>query len=136
MTTITIGKIKLSVNVQATVNYYNDKTTFICDCFDCQNYLGHLDKIKIDLEGLDEKLGIDLSKDVGIGSDELMSNVYDNHLLYVIPYYIIGKILSSNETSFKLNERISFKIHNYNYKDIMNIKEDAFCLWLEIQLPL
>jgi hypothetical protein len=136
MTQITIGNINLNVDVQATIDYYKDKPTFLCDCVDCQNYLSQIKSIKNEFNGLDESLGIDLSKDVGIGSDELMPHDYDDHLLYVVPYYVIGSILSPKETSHKINDRLSINIHNYNYNEIMNIKEDAFCMWLEIRLPL
>lgn len=137
MTQIAIGNINLNVDVQATIDYYKDKPTFLCDCVDCQNYLSQIKSIKNEFNGLDDSLGIDLSKDVGIGSDELMPHDYDDHLLYVVPYYVIGRILTYKETSqHKVNERINIKIHNYQCNKIMNIKEDAFCLWLEITLPL
>lgn len=137
MTQITIGNIHLNVDVQATLDYYSDKPTFLCDCVDCQNYLGQIESIKNELNGLEESLGIDLSKDVGIGSDELMPHHFDDHLLYVVPYYIIGSIVSPEEIALhKLNERLNLNIQNYKYKEIMNIEKDAFCLWLEIKLPL
>ena len=138
MTQITIGNINLNVDTQATIDYYKDKPTFLCECVDCQNYLGQIKSIKNEFNGLDNALGIDLSKDVGIGSDELMPHDYDDHLLYVVPYYVIGSIISPKEetSQHKLNERLNIRIHNYKYNEIMNIEDDAFCLWLEIRLPL
>ncbi len=136
MNQISIGNINLNVDVQATIEYYQDKPTFLCDCADCQNYLSQIKTIKSEFKGLDDRLGIDLSKDVGIGSDELMPHDCEDHLLYVVPYYVIGSIVSPNETTYQLNDRLNIKIHNYNYNEIMNVKEDAFCLWLEIKMPL
>lgn len=136
MTQITIGNVNLNVDAQATFDYYLDKPTFICDCVDCQNYLGQIKSILNEFKGLDKELGIDLTKDVGIGSDELMPHDYDDHLLYVVPYYIIGSIKSTDDSSQVLNDRINLRFHNYKYNEIMNIKEDAFCMWLEIRLPL
>ena len=42
------------------------------------------------LSPLDDGLGIDFSKDVGKGMDELMALDYSDHRLFVVPYYVIG----------------------------------------------
>lgn len=136
MTQIAIGNIILNVDVQSTVDYYMDKPTFICNCNDCQNYLGQLKSIINEFKGLDKELGIDLTKDVGIGSDELMPHHYEDHLLYVVPYYVIGNILPTKASSYALNNRINLRFQTYKYNAKMHIKEDAFCMWLEIRLPL
>jgi len=54
-------------------------------------YVSKISDVKPELNGLDKQLGIDLTKDVGQGMDELIPHDYDNHHLYVIPYYVIGK---------------------------------------------
>lgn len=131
MRSIAIGNINLNLDVKATEEYYKDKPTFLCDCFDCQNYLSQIESIKSEFNGLDETLGIDLSKDVGIGSDELMPHDYEDHLLYVVPYYVIGSITAYRESTFTLNDRINLRFHNYKYSEIMNIEADAFCIWLK-----
>ncbi len=135
MTQITIGTITLNVDLQATKQYYSDKPTFLCTCIDCQNYLRQIQNIIKAFDGLDQKLGIDLTRDVGIGSDELMPHDYDDHLLYVIPYYVIGSLISPSGNSYEVNDWIRFQIRDTNYNKTMQIKEDAFCIWLEIRLP-
>jgi len=91
MTILELGNIKLEIDRIATENFYKSQNGFICDCNDCVNYVSKIPDIQSELNGLEKQLGIDLTKDVGQGMDELMPHDYDNHHLYVIPYYVVGK---------------------------------------------
>lgn len=137
MTKVTIGNIELDVDVQATIDYYRDKPGFLCNCVDCRNYVRKTEWIRAQIKGLDDLLGIDLAKDVGIGSDELMPHNIDDHILYVVPYYVVGRVVNKEAVGrYAINERICVNIRDYQMNTIMKIEQDAFCVWLEVLLPL
>ena len=114
--------------------------------------MSKISEVKSELNGLDKKLGIDLAKAVGQGMDELMPHDYDNHHLYVIPYYIIGKCyVSIKELSRenygpiwthtkcaekKLTEKISLSIINTSDDIEIENAKDILTIWIEFKTEL
>jgi len=152
MTTVELGNIKLEIDRIETEKFYAIQNGFVCDCPDCLNYVSKISDVKSELNGLDKKLGIDLTKDVGQGMDELMPHDYENHHLYVIPYYVIGKCyVNKNELNRensgpiwtntkrakkKLTENISLSIINTTDAiEIENVKS-ILTVWLEFKTKL
>ncbi|MDX1830463.1 MAG: hypothetical protein R3342_13065 [Lutibacter sp.] len=152
MTTVELGNIKLEIDRIETEKFYATQNGFVCDCPDCLNYVSKISDVKSELNGLDKKLGIDLTKDVGQGMDELMPHDYVHHHLYVIPYYVIGKCyVNKNELNRensepiwtntkraekKLTENISLSIINTtDYIEIENAKS-ILTVWLEFKTEL
>ena len=152
MTTVELGNIKLEIDRIETEKFYTTQNGFVCDCPDCLNYVSKISDVQSELNGLDKKLGIDLTKAVGQGMDELMPHDYDNHHLYVIPYYVIGKCYVNREelnrensgpiwtntkrAEKKLTENISLSI--INTTDDIEIKnaKNVLTIWLEFKTEL
>ncbi|MGJ8551247.1 hypothetical protein [Winogradskyella wichelsiae] len=152
MTTVELGNIKLEIDRIETEKFYATQNGFICDCPDCVNYVSKISNVQSELNGLEKELGIDLTKAVGQGMDELMPHDYDNYHLYVIPYYVIGKcFINRNElekqsfepnwektkkAEYKLTENISLNINETNkYVEIENA-ENILTIWLEYKTEL
>ncbi|MDO1514562.1 hypothetical protein Q2T41_18055 [Maribacter confluentis] len=152
MTTVELGNIKLEIDRNATEKFYKSQNGFICDCPDCLNYVSKISGVLSELNGLEKQLGIDLTKAVGQGMDELMPHDYDDYHLYVIPYYLIGKcFINENElqkqsiepiwektkkAEYKLTENLSLRIIETNkYVEIENA-ENILTIWLEYKTEL
>ena len=91
MNTLKLDDIIIEFDKNKTSKFYQQQPNFICMCDDCINYVNHLSSVHELLENLDGELGIDLSKAVGQGMDELQPHDYDDHQMYLVPYYIVGK---------------------------------------------
>ena len=135
MITVELGNVKLEIDRNATEKFYKSQNGFISE-----------------LNGLEKQLGIDLTKAVGQGMDELMPHDYDDYHLYVIPYYLIGKcFINENElkkqsfepiwkktkkAEYKLTENLSLRIIETNkYVEIENA-ENILTIWLEYKTEL
>ena len=152
MTTIELGNIKLEIDRIETEKFYATQNGFICDCPDCMNYVSKISDVKSELNGLDKKLGIDLTKAVGQGMDELMPHDYDNHHLYVIPYYVIGKSYLNGKESdhkdsgpiwrntkrgeIKLTDNLSLTIIKTTDDIVIKNAENILTIWLEFKTEL
>ena len=152
MTTVELGNIKLEIDRIETEKFYKSQNGFICDCPDCVNYVSKISDVQSELNGIEEQLGIDLTKDVGQGMDELMPHDYDNHHLYVIPYYVIGKSYSNEKELDKENsgpiwrntKRIEKKLTDNLSLTIINTTDDIeidnaeniLTIWLEFKTEL
>jgi len=152
MTTIELGNIKLEIDRIETEKFYAIQNGFICDCPDCVNYVSKISDVQSELNGLDKKLGIDLSKAVGQGMDELMPHDYDNHHLYVIPYYVIGKSYlnkkeldrensgpiwrNTKRAEIKLTDNLSLTIINTTDDIEIDNAENILTIWLEFKTEL
>ena len=152
MKIVELGNIKLEIDKIETEKFYENQNGFICDCPDCLNYVSKLPDIKLELNGIEKEFGIDLTKAVGQGMDELMPHDYDDYHLYVIPYYVIGKCFKNgNElekqsfepiwkktknAKYKLTENLSLNIIETNkYVEIENA-ENILTIWLEYKTEL
>jgi hypothetical protein len=149
MTTVELGNIKLEIDRIETEKFYATQNGFVCDCPDCLNYVSKISNVKSELNGLDKKLGIDLTKAVGQGMDELMPHDYDNHHLYVIPYYVIGKCYvnstelnkensgpiwtNTKRAEKKLTENLSLSIINTTDDIEIDNAENILTIWLEFK---
>lgn len=145
MDTVEIGSIRLHVDTSKTIKFYEKADTFICDCKDCVNYVSKIEVVRQSLCGLDNKLGIDLLKTVGIGSDELMPHDNYDHHLYVVPYYIFGTcavdgqefMAGSNErVKYKIDDTVSIEIVESSFKPWLFETERALTIWVEFITPL
>ncbi|WP_394908036.1 hypothetical protein [uncultured Mesonia sp.] len=152
MTTVELENIKLEIDRIETEKFYATQNGFVCDCPDCLNYVSKISDIKSELNGLDKKLGIDLTKDVGQGMDELMPHDYENHHLYVIPYYVIGKCYvnktelnkeksgpiwtNTKRVEKKLTENLSLSIINTTDDIKIDNAENILTIWLEFKAEL
>ena len=152
MTTIELGNIKLEIDRIETEKFYATQNGFICDCPDCVNYVSKISDVKSELNGLDKKLGIDLTKAVGQGMDELMPHDYDNHHLYVIPYYVIGKSYlnekeldrensgpiwrNTKRAEIKLTDNLSLTIINTTDDIQIDNAKNILTIWLEFKTEL
>lgn len=143
MKTIEIGNIAIQFDYDKTKNFYTTQYEFGCDCPDCLNYVDKYSVVKDLIQGLDEELGIDLSKDVGQGIDELMPHDNEDHCLYIIPYYISGRCLvdglelaKNKRVEYKLDECLNLTIVNSSdYIEFENSKS-ILTLWIEFKTPL
>ncbi len=136
-----MGDIKLIVDVEKTRAFYADKSGFVCDCKDCINYTRQYDLIKKVLDGIDDQLGIDISKDVGIGMEELMPHDYPNHHLYLIPYYAIGsawidEIELKEKYQHRIDESLTWSIQKTEYGKQLFAPDSAITIWFEFKTPL
>jgi hypothetical protein len=152
METLKLGDIEIEYSSDINRAFYARQDGFYCDCPDCLNYLDKLPIVKNLMNGLDEKLGIDLSKDVGQGMDELMPHDSKDHRLYVIPYYIRGKckINAKNLTQqqngpiwpntviakYQLDENLSLLITNTPESVQFKGAENILTIWLEFKTRL
>ena len=152
MTTIELGNIKLEIDRIETEKFYATQNGFICDCLDCVNYVSKISDVKSELNGIDKKLGIDLTKAVGQGMDELMPHDYDNHHLYVIPYYVIGKSFlnekeldrensgpiwrNTKRAEIKLTDNLSLTIINTTDDIEIDNAKNILTIWLEFKTEL
>jgi len=152
MTTVELGNIKLEIDRTETEKFYATQNGFVCDCPDCLNYVSKISDVKSQLNGLDKKLGIDLTKAVGQGMDELMPHDYDNQHLYAIPYYVIGKCYVNKEelnrensgliwtntkrAEKKLTENISLSIINTTDDIEIENAKSIITVWLEFKTEL
>jgi len=148
-----LGNIKIEFDSKLNREFYSQQKSFCCECQDCLNYVDKLQVVKNLMNGLDEKLGIDLSKDVGQGMDELYPHDREGHHLYVIPYYIngictinnkklgvkqeYGQVLSNTiRTEYKLDQKLTLTIVNTSkHLDFGNSK-NILTIWLEFKTPL
>ncbi|WP_165750245.1 hypothetical protein [Cellulophaga sp. Z1A5H] len=92
MKSVELGNIKLVVDSIETRKFYETQNGFVCNCPDCLDYVSKISNVQLELNGIDKEFGIDLYKAVGQGMDELMPHDYDGYHLYVVPYYVIGKL--------------------------------------------
>ena len=152
MNTLELGNIVIQFDSEETKMFYSSQNGFVCDCPDCLNYVEKIPVVKNLMQGLDEKLGIDLTKDVGQGMDELMPHDNHDHSLYVIPYYINGKCrIEGNEltehpkgpiwpnticANYVLNENLSLKIINTSDSVKFGNAQSILTLWLEFKTEL
>ena len=152
MTTLQLDNITLKIDSQLTSKFYANQNGFVCDCPDCTNYQDHIPHIKQILNGLDEKIGIDLTKDVGQEMDELMPIDYDDYHLDVIPYYLFGqcqvhgKVLENQPSGpiwpdtirarYKVNDNLALTIINTTGYIDLNSNLDTMTIWLEYKTPL
>ncbi len=153
MTTIVdLGNIRLEIDRIETEKFYANQNGFTCDCPDCRNYVSKIPEVKSELNGLENQLGIDLTKDVGQGMDELMPHDYDNHHLYVIPYYVIGKCYvnttqlsreksgpiwtNTKRAEKKLTKNLSLSIINTTDDIEISNAENILTIWLEFKTEL
>jgi hypothetical protein len=152
METVKLGNIEIEFDAENNREFYAGKNGFVCTCPDCINYVDKLPTVKKLIGGLDDKLGFDLSKDVGQGMDELMPHDNDDHCLYVIPYYINGKCKingielvkvqngpiwpNTAQAKYKINEDLSVTI--VNTTDAIKFKNSkaVLTIWLEFKTPL
>ena len=104
------------------------------------------------MNGLDEKLGIDLSKDVGQGMDELTPHDYDEYQLYVIPYYINAKCKIKSKklaqqqngpiwpntirAEYQVDDNLNILIINTTESVSFEGAENVLTIWLECKTPL
>ena len=152
MTTVELGNIKLEVDKKETQKFYATQNGFVCDCPDCLNYVSKISDVKAELNGIEDELGIDLTKAVGQGMDELMPHDYENHHLYVVPYYVIGKLfVNKNELAKessipiwaittraekKLTKNLTLSIiDSSEYIEITDTK-NVLTIWLEFKTEL
>ncbi len=149
MTTVELGNIKLEIDQIETEKFYETQNGFICDCPDCVNYVSKISDVQSELNKLEKKLGIDLTKDVGQGIDELMPHDFDNYHLYVIPYYVIGKCYVNKEelnrensgpiwtntkrAKKKLTENISLSIINTTDDIEIENAKNILTIWIEFK---
>ncbi|XOV67666.1 MAG: hypothetical protein ACFHU9_00575 [Fluviicola sp.] len=147
MPRIILDNITIEVDKTRTEEFYKNHDGFSCPCPDCTSYVAKIDKVRRDLNGLDLELGIDLTKDVGQGMDELMGHENDNHHIYVIPYYISGKcFIDSTELEVQQSgpirpntKRAEYKLTNELVLLIINTtgdiefdnSENVLSVWLE-----
>jgi len=152
MKTIELGNIKLEIDRIETEKFYATQNGFICDCPDCVNYVSKISDVKSELNGLEKILGIDLTKAVGQGMDELMPHDYDNHHLYVIPYYVIGKTYlnekelnrensgpiwrNTKRAEIKLTDNLSLTIINTTDDIEIDNAKNILTIWLEFKTEL
>lgn len=152
MTTVELGNIKLEIDRIATEKFYKSQNGFICDCIDCVNYVSKISDVQSELNGLEKELGIDLTKAVGQGMDELMPHDYDNHHLYVIPYYVIGKCYvnkielnpensdpiwrNTNRTEKKMTNNLSIIFINTTDDIEIENAKNILTIWLEFKTEL
>ena len=147
-----LGDIEIEFNIRNNQKFYSSQDGFTCDCLDCLNYVTKLPKIKSLMKGLDEKFGIDLSKDVGQGMDELMPHDRKDHHLYVVPYYINGKckingnyltqeqngpILSDTiRAEYKLDDNLTILLINTTESVKFENQKSVLTIWVEFKTPL
>lgn len=147
MKTLKLGNIEIQFDVKKNTSFYRSQNGFTCDCPFCINYVKEILTVKELLQGLDETLGIDLTKDVGQGMDELMSHDNENHCLYVVPYYINGKcLINGNDletqsngpiwphtirTEYQLNEKLSLTFINTSESVKFENVESVLTMWVE-----
>ncbi len=140
MTTVELGNIKLEIDRIATEKFYKSQNGFICDCPDCVNYVSKISDVQSELKGIEKQLGIDLTKDVGQGMDELMPHDYDNHHLYVIPYYVIGKSYLNEKELDKENSgpiwRNTKRAEKNNHTKIAHTNQFPYCSSPTFNKPL
>jgi hypothetical protein len=152
METLKLENIEIEYNSDKNREFYSNQDGFCCDCPDCLNYVEKLSVVKDLMNGLDEKLGIDLSKDVGQGMDELMPHDNEDHHLYVVPYYINGKCKINTENltqqqngpiwpntvraEYQLDESLSLLIINTTESVKFEGAENVLTIWLEFKTPL
>lgn len=152
MKTIELGNIDIQIDLENTKDFYSKQLGFTCDCPDCINYVEQISIVKNLMNGLDEKLGIDLSKDVGQGMDELHPHDNEDHCMYLIPYYIKanclvnGKELISQpngpiwETTvraeYRLSDNLNLLIINTSEYIEFDNAESVLTVWLEFKTPL
>lgn len=141
MNAIQLDNITLEVDTEETRAFYNTQNEFVCDCYDCTNYKHRLTEVRTFLDGLDQELGIDLTRDVGQGMDELMPHEYEKHRLYLIPYYVIGKCFVNGEqlsrqtsTQHTINEHVSLTIRNSSGHLNLNTIQDNLTIWIEYKI--
>lgn len=152
MKTLKLGNLEIEFDSDNTRRFYAKQNGFVCNCPNCLNYVDKLSTVKNLMNGLDEKIGIDLSKDVGQGMDELMPQNNEDHCLYVIPYYVNGKCKiegkslakqqngpiwpNTNRVEHKLNENLSLLIINTSESVEFENAECVLTIWLEFKTQL
>ena len=152
MTIVELGNIRLEIDQIETEKFYETQNGFICDCPDCVNYVSKISNVQSSLNGIEKKLGIDLTKDVGQGMDELMPHDYDDHHLYVIPYYVVGKcflngtelknqfsgpiLTDTKRAEKKLTDNLSLTIINTTGEIEIEKAKNVLTIWLEYKTEL
>lgn len=152
MTRVELDNITIEVDKTQTEEFYKNQNGFTCTCVHCLNYVEKTGILHSLLNGLDLELGIDLTKDVGQGMDELMSHDNDDHHLYVIPYYINGKCFVDNveleaqqagpvwpetkRAQYKLTDDLSILIINTTGDVELDEANGVLSIWLEYKTAL
>lgn len=152
MNKIILGNIEIEFDSKKNKEFYSLQNKFSCECPDCLNYVSKLGVLKKLMNGLDEKLNIDLSKDVGQGMDELMPHDMDNYSLLVIPYYISATCLVDGEfltkqkngpiwmntvkAEHQLDENLNITIINTSDSIEFENSDAVLTLWVEFKTPL
>ena len=124
MKTIILGDVIFKIDEIKTREFYADKEGFTSECKDCINYTRKFDLIKDELNGLDKALCIDISKDVGIGMEELRPFDKDDYHLYFVPYYVYAEIL--NDCDWTIRKESKFVSHKINDNIIIEIEETKY----------
>lgn len=141
------GNIRLEIDTESTRKLYQSQKGFTCTCGDCTRYSELIPSIQKALEGFDTQSGIDLTKDIGHGMDELISHTYPDHNLLTVPYYLVGTCTVQGEplpkqnqgpvwpttptAHWKVNDLISFTLVNTTGSLDLAPKKDLLTLWLE-----
>lgn len=149
MKTLELGEMELQFDPQQNSSFYSKQVGFSCDCPYCLNFVEEVESVKKLMNGLDETLGIDLSKDVGQGMDELMAHDYKDHCLYVAPYYLSGTCKVKGETleiqsngpiwsntiraEHRINENLSLTIINTTNSISIDNANSVLTLWVEFK---
>lgn len=144
-----MGNIEIQFDPEITKEFYSSMHGFACDCPDCLNYVDKLPVVKSLLNGLDDRLGFDISKDVGQGMDELMPHDNYDHSLYVIPYYVCGRCRlkdkelskepngpiwnSTTRVGYGLAPNLRLTIINTTDSIEMDNAESVITIWLEFK---
>ena len=152
MKTIKFGNIEIEYDSTNTQKFYAKQYPFGCDCPDCLDYVNKLPTVKNLIKRFDVKLGIDITKDVGQGMDELVPINYDDHNLYVIPYYIDGECKVNNialtkeqngpvmnstiKAEHKIDDNLTLTIINTTDSIKFKNAKSVLTIWFEFKTPL
>ncbi len=140
--TIIVDNFEFNIDTERTKKLYEESNEFECNCKDCINYTLHFSEVQQLLNGFDTKLGFDVTKDVGICSDELMPHDFEIHHLYVIPYYIYGEFslkkpwYSRKKNKIEFSNNLSVSFQDISNKKWFDINSKAFVINLEFKTPL
>ncbi|MDW7690223.1 hypothetical protein R9C00_24335 [Flammeovirgaceae bacterium SG7u.111] len=149
MKILKLGNITIEADEVRTRKFYEKQSGFTCKCSDCTNYVSKVPYIQTLLNGIDIELGIDLSRDVGQGMDELIPHDYEGYHLYLIPYYVIGGCYHNGEeldkeqsgpiwsstrrAEYKLTDDLSLLVINTSGDIEMDTAENVLTIWFEFK---
>lgn len=147
MNTIELGNITLEIENEKTEKFYESQNGFICECKDCINYKSKIPEVHKLIGELVTKSGIDLTKDVGQGTDELQPIDLEDYHLDLIPYYVVGKCFvngtelakqphgpllpSTIKVKYKMNKDLSLIFKNSSDYIQIDSSNNTLTIWLE-----